>query len=794
MSAGYGPPVVNTFGMITGLGDAIGKSYDAARKQAQEDEAPALISKLVGMQTADTAAPGATLGTMGQSYREGGPKLPSFAATGGGMGDYLRTVSGVESGGSDTAKNPASTATGRYQFTQQTWNGLAKKYPDLGLTPNGRTDPAQQDRAMQAFTKDNADALTRAGVPITPGNLYVSHFLGEAGGPRFIAGAMSNPDAPATQFVTPGAAAANRTIFYNRDGSPKSAAEVYAERTGRFGGGGGPTQTPTLPTQVASADRTMVLPGAPAAAPVTMAQAPLPQMGAAPMARVATPSTVAQGDPDAANKPAPNAQPAGFVIPGQDAPAAPAPSPQGFPGFGTAASRISPAQQEILTAAWKNPVTRPMATQIYGELLKGQSSPWKLQQMGNQPVLVNERTAQIVPVGQAKRDTATVGNVVIDTATGQPIYQGERDPKTATVGNTIVDLRTGQPLYQGAEKPIAVGGALVSSDGKVVYEGKDDKFTYQSMPGVGMVALHPTDPDKSRVIIQGQQPRPLTADERAAYQIPAGTGGGMGSDNKPFTLGGSGTKTEVNVDMKGAGKFTEKANEIQAKRYGDMVEAADNAVPLKADIEVMAGLGAQISTGKLAEARLGMAQYAKAAGLDSIASSLTNGKMGEMEAFTALADKLTPRMRVPGSGSTSDAEGRAFKNSLPSLLKSPEGNAIIADTFRGLADYQTQAGEIAGKALRGEISQSEADQALRGLPSPYSRFKAYQGGQGGQGAAADASPAPLPKGKDRVEIPGGVSAGVAIAQAKKAVAAGKDKAAIAERLRSWGIDPKRLDE
>ncbi len=130
MSAGYGPPAVNTFGMIAGLGDAFGKSYDAARKQAQEDEAPAIFSKLVGLQSADAAAPATgTLGTMADSYRNGGAKVPSFASNRGGMGDYLRTVGGVESGGSDTAKNPESTATGRYQFTQGTWNGLAKKYP-----------------------------------------------------------------------------------------------------------------------------------------------------------------------------------------------------------------------------------------------------------------------------------------------------------------------------------------------------------------------------------------------------------------------------------------------------------------------------------------------------------------------------------------------------------------------------------------------------------------------------------------------------------------------------------------
>ncbi len=202
----------------------------------------------------------------------------------------------------------------------------------------------------------------------------------------------------------------------------------------------------------------MTMPGAPAA-PASMAQAAAPQMASAPMPQA--PASVAQTDPDAADKPAPNAVPAGFVIPGQGA-AAPTPAaPQGFPGFGAPASRITPAQQEVLTAAWKNPVTRPMATEIYGQMLKGKQSQWQLTTMGDQPVLVNQSTAQIVPVGQAKRSTATVGNTVIDTATGQPIYQGERDPKTATVNGTIVDLRTGQPIYT---------------------DEKADKFTYQTLP------------------------------------------------------------------------------------------------------------------------------------------------------------------------------------------------------------------------------------------------------------------------------------------------------------------------
>jgi len=176
---------------------------------------------------------------------------PAFTDAGGVAGSYLATLRGVESNGNRTAKNPNSSATGIDQFTAGTWEGLRKKYPELGLTPDGRTDVAQSTRAMERFTRDNASVLTNAGVPITPGNLYVAHFLGAGGATRFIKGAINNPEAPAASFVDPSSVAANRKIFYNRDGSPKTAGQVYAERTSRFGGGA-PEQPARV--QVASAD------------------------------------------------------------------------------------------------------------------------------------------------------------------------------------------------------------------------------------------------------------------------------------------------------------------------------------------------------------------------------------------------------------------------------------------------------------------------------------------------------------------------------------------------------------
>lgn len=152
----------------------------------------------------------------------------------GSMLRYYETLYGQESGNNPQARSATSSATGLGQFTTGSWAGLMRARPDLGLTVNGRTDPAQARRATQALTEQNAAVLDSHGFSPTFGNLYMTHFLGQAGGPRFLRGLAQDPGAPAAHYASPDAVRANQRIFFRRDGTPRSVAEVYALQTRRF--------------------------------------------------------------------------------------------------------------------------------------------------------------------------------------------------------------------------------------------------------------------------------------------------------------------------------------------------------------------------------------------------------------------------------------------------------------------------------------------------------------------------------------------------------------------------------
>lgn len=174
------------------------------------------------------------------------------AATGSNF-DYLLGTAMRESGLKASAQAPTSSASGLFQFTQQTWLGMIKQHgADFGLgsyanaihqDDDGRYHVSDKEdrQAILALRNDPKTASLMAGEyandsrcemegklgrSVCSGELYAAHFLGPEAACRLIRLNNAKPDSSAADAF-PEAAGANRNVFYNRDGSPKTVHEVY---------------------------------------------------------------------------------------------------------------------------------------------------------------------------------------------------------------------------------------------------------------------------------------------------------------------------------------------------------------------------------------------------------------------------------------------------------------------------------------------------------------------------------------------------------------------------------------
>ncbi len=179
--------------------------------------------------------------------------LKRAAAATGSDFNYLLATAKRESGLKTDVKSSTSSATGLFQFVDQTWLGLIKNHGakyGLGsmaaaISQDGeghyrtanpadrqailalRTDPQVSSLMAGEFTKSCQNRLEGAlGRDVCSGELYAAHFLGAGAACKLIKLKEADPAASAANAF-PAAAAANKTVFYNPDGSAKSVSEVY---------------------------------------------------------------------------------------------------------------------------------------------------------------------------------------------------------------------------------------------------------------------------------------------------------------------------------------------------------------------------------------------------------------------------------------------------------------------------------------------------------------------------------------------------------------------------------------
>jgi len=137
----------------------------------------------------------------------------------------MQRIAQAESGNNPNAKNPNSSASGLYQFTNDTWNSSVQRWgKELGIGIKDKNNPQAQEAMVRKLADSNAKYIEKnLGVQPDNGQIYLAHFMGAPAAVKLMKSYGTR--APAAQ-IFPQAAKANQSIFFNK-GKPRTVEEVY---------------------------------------------------------------------------------------------------------------------------------------------------------------------------------------------------------------------------------------------------------------------------------------------------------------------------------------------------------------------------------------------------------------------------------------------------------------------------------------------------------------------------------------------------------------------------------------
>jgi hypothetical protein len=112
---------------------------------------------------------------------------------------YNQAVANVESNNNYSAQNPLSSAAGKYQFIQPTFEGVQRNNPNLPKITfdEFKKDPNAQEQYQQALRAENERTLRQNNIPVNPLNGYLMHFAGASKGEALI---KAKDDQPLENF------------------------------------------------------------------------------------------------------------------------------------------------------------------------------------------------------------------------------------------------------------------------------------------------------------------------------------------------------------------------------------------------------------------------------------------------------------------------------------------------------------------------------------------------------------------------------------------------------------------
>ena len=224
--------------------------------------------------------------------------------------------------------------------------------------------------------------------------------------------------------------------------------------------------------------------------------------------------------------------------------------------------------------------------------------------------------------------------------------------------------------------------------------------------------------------------RQLTAEEITANGLDPSKAYQVAPDGKISQIGGNGVHVETNVGG-GESAFDKKTGEILAQEAAAVVESGSNAQRSMGQLITLEGALKNAPEGMVASIK----NWAGQLGIKTEGSS-------DIELANAIINQLVPGQRPAGSGQMSDKDLELFKQSLPQLINTREGNAKIISTMRAILEYDVARGQIARRLQLGEIGPAEAFAEYEALGNPLAEFAASAGGEVETSGAPLSGPTP----------------------------------------------------
>ena len=205
-------------------------------------------------------------------------------------------------------------------------------------------------------------------------------------------------------------------------------------------------------------------------------------------------------------------------------------------------------------------------------------------------------------------------------------------------------------------------------------------------------------PEEKGQVVSAEQLRELYPNSEIAEGLY-----NLKKDGTVSKVGGA-PQVVVNSGDKGESKFAE----LDAKTLVDVAATGMQAQRSIGQINRLGSLLEGLPTGAVGAIKVAAGNFGiQTEGLD------------DLQAAQALINSLVPQQRPAGSGPMSDADLELFKQSLPRIINSPNGNQIILETMRGIAAYDAAGAEIVQKYRNGGITQAQAFSELQSRPDPF---------------------------------------------------------------------------